>query len=54
MAFLLSFQVNLLFLSSRKIVESIEWVNTLKDDENIKENASNLENQKQLEKSYIP
>ena len=24
-----------LFLSSRKIVESIEWVNTLKDDENV-------------------
>ena len=28
-----------LFLSSRKIVESIEWVNTLKDDENIGKTA---------------
>ena len=28
-----------LFLSSRKIVESIEWVNTLKDDENVGKTA---------------
>ena len=28
-----------LFLSSRKIVESIEWVNTLKDDENVGQTA---------------
>lgn len=28
-----------LFLSSRKIVESIEWVNTLKDDENVAKTA---------------